>query len=339
MANYGAKGAMTTGKGNTSPENHVHRLAVEIRELSKSYHHVARLNKGHPNKVAAYNKLKAAVANYIEIVSNAISSNKLQHDPNGLLNLQPSEKSTLGPYVDEIFFNIKETAMSNRTQIESLFTTDEQTIKGLDSPFLVQKENATIPNDLTPPEKNKVIVRMEELMNEALALVKNPASRNTTEEVAKTWMHREVRRYINFVAKHKSGVDSLGLIYGTYEVPELVQVAKGIVESLGTNSSGGHEADKTMQSLTAGVGMMAQNGDTGMLDSITIGLKKGWGWTWNFIKGTFSYLVGGTVKLVKTIISIIGFTFAQLVSFLDAATTKDFGRSGNPGIISSAMNY
>lgn len=70
---------------------------------------------------------------------------------------------------------------------------------------------------------------------------------------------------------------------------------------------------------------------------IWVGCKNGGSFIFDLGKGIAMYVYGGVVKILGAIRDIAGYTFGKLLSILDAATTKDFGRKGTDGIILRAM--
>lgn len=70
---------------------------------------------------------------------------------------------------------------------------------------------------------------------------------------------------------------------------------------------------------------------------IWVGCKNGGSFIFDLGKGIAMYVYGGVVKILGAIRDIAGYTFGKLLSILDAATTKDFGREGTDGIILRAM--
>ena len=70
---------------------------------------------------------------------------------------------------------------------------------------------------------------------------------------------------------------------------------------------------------------------------IWVGCKNGGSFIFDLGKGIAMYVYGGVVKILGAIRDVAGYTFGKLLSILDAATTKDFGREGTDGIILRAM--
>lgn len=70
---------------------------------------------------------------------------------------------------------------------------------------------------------------------------------------------------------------------------------------------------------------------------IWVGCKNGGSFIFDLGKGIAMYVYGGVVKILGAIRDIAGYTFGKLLSILDAATTKDFGREGTEGVIMRAM--
>lgn len=146
-----------------------------------------------------------------------------------------------------------------------------------------------------------------------------------------------VRRYILAMEGYKVKVDPNNVLTQATGIEIVDAAAKSYYGALEQTHATEEEAVQAMEVLTTAVQNTPEEEKETWTHKITVGFKNTVGLCWDFAKGAFSYLVNGVWYIVKAAIALVFTVFRTVLGIVDAATTKDFGRSGEKGLIAKGL--
>lgn len=146
-----------------------------------------------------------------------------------------------------------------------------------------------------------------------------------------------VRRYILAMEGYKVKVDPNNVLTQATGIEIVDAAAKSYYGALEQTHATEEEAVQAMEVLTSAVENTPEEEKETWTHKITVGFKNTVGLCWDFTKGAFSYLVNGVWYIVKAAIALVFTVFRTVLGIVDAATTKDFGRSGEKGLIAKGL--
>lgn len=129
----------------------------------------------------------------------------------------------------------------------------------------------------------------------------------------------------NGIMTQHSGMDKVDLMSRL--------VAADLLSVVGDSDEMKRVADKAVRSIQA----TPEKEKDGWFTDITIRARGYLSVTWDFVKGVFKYLWNGVWRIAKTVLDVVSYIFGAALSLVDAATTKDFGKSGKPGMIQTGL--
>lgn len=146
-----------------------------------------------------------------------------------------------------------------------------------------------------------------------------------------------VRRYILAMEGYKIKVDPNNVLTQATGIEIVDAAAKSYYGALEQTHATEEEAVQAMEVLTTAVENTPEEEKETWTHKITVGFKNTVGLCWDFAKGAFSYLVNGVWYIVKAAVALMFTVFRTVLGIVDAATTKDFGRSGEKGLIAKGL--
>lgn len=146
-----------------------------------------------------------------------------------------------------------------------------------------------------------------------------------------------VRRYILAMEGYKVKVDPNNVLTQATGIEIVDAAAKSYYGALEQTHTAEEEAVQAMEVLTAAVQNTPEEEKETWTHKITVGFKNTVGLCWDFAKGAFSYLVNGVWYIVKAAVALVFTVFRTVLGIVDAATTRDFGRSGSKGLIAKGL--
>lgn len=146
-----------------------------------------------------------------------------------------------------------------------------------------------------------------------------------------------VRRYILAMEGYKIKVDPNNVLTQATGIEIVDAAAKSYYGALEQTHATEEEAVQAMEVLTTAVQNTPEEEKETWTHKITVGFKNTVGLCWDFAKGAFSYLVNGVWYIVKAAVALVFTVFRTVLGIVDAATTKDFGRSGEKGLIAKGL--
>nr|DAJ83099.1 MAG TPA: hypothetical protein [Caudoviricetes sp.] len=146
-----------------------------------------------------------------------------------------------------------------------------------------------------------------------------------------------VRRYILAMEGYKVKVDPNNVLTQATGIEIVDAAAKSYYGALEQTHATEEEAVQAMEVLTTAVQNTPEEEKETWTHKITVGFKNTVGLCWDFTKGAFSYLVNGVWYIVKAAVALVFTVFRTVLGIVDAATTKDFGRSGEKGLIAKGL--
>ena len=146
-----------------------------------------------------------------------------------------------------------------------------------------------------------------------------------------------VRRYILAMEGYKVKVDPNNVLAQATGIEIVDAAAKSYYGALEQTHTTEEEAVQAMEVLTTAVENTPEEEKETWTHKITVGFKNTVGLCWDFAKGTFSYLVNGVWYIVKAAVALVFTVFRTILGIVDAATTKDFGKSGSKGLIARGL--
>lgn len=146
-----------------------------------------------------------------------------------------------------------------------------------------------------------------------------------------------VRRYILAMEGYKVKVDPNNVLTQATGIEVVDAAAKSYYGALEQTHATEEEAVQAMEVLTTAVENTPEEEKGAWTHKITVGFKNTVGLCWDFAKGAFSYLVNGVWYIVKAAVALVFTVFRTVLGIVDAATTKDFGKSGSKGLIAIGL--
>ena len=146
-----------------------------------------------------------------------------------------------------------------------------------------------------------------------------------------------VRRYILAMEGYKVKVDPNNVLTQATGIEVVDAAAKSYYGALEQTHATEEEAVQAMEVLTTAVENTPEEEKEAWSHKITVGFKNTVGLCWDFAKGAFSYLVNGVWYIVKAAVALVFTVFRTVLGIVDAATTKDFGKSGSKGLIAKGL--
>lgn len=146
-----------------------------------------------------------------------------------------------------------------------------------------------------------------------------------------------VRRYILAMEGYKVKVDPNNVLTQATGIEIVDAAAKSYYGALEQTHATEEEAVQAMEVLTTTIQNTPEEERETWTHKITVGFKNTVGLCWDFAKGAFSYLVNGVWYIVKAAVALVFTVFRTVLGIVDAATTKDFGRSGEKGLIAKGL--
>ena len=146
-----------------------------------------------------------------------------------------------------------------------------------------------------------------------------------------------VRRYILAMEGYKVKVDPNNVLTQATGIEIVDAAAKSYYGALEQTHATEEEAMQAMEVLTTAVENTPEEEKEAWTHKITVGFKNTVGLCWDFAKGAFSYLVNGVWCIVKAAVALVFTVFRTVLGIVDAATTKDFGKSGSKGLIARGL--
>lgn len=146
-----------------------------------------------------------------------------------------------------------------------------------------------------------------------------------------------VRRYILAMEGYKVKVDPNNVLTQATGIEIVDAAAKSYYGALEQTHATEEEAVQAMEVLTSAVQNTPEEEKETWTHKITVGFKNTVGLCWDFAKGAFSYLVNGVWYIVKAAVALVFTVFRTVLGIVDAATTKDFGKSGSKGLIARGL--
>lgn len=146
---------------------------------------------------------------------------------------------------------------------------------------------------------------------------------------------KNVGEYLTALVKYNRTTDATGVSTLTAEKAVLNEAANQFYEGLGEVDEA--TSAKFSKLLSDIVKNTDEEDKEGWTHKIWVGCKTGGSFVLDLAKGLVMYIYGGVIKILGTVRDIAGYTLGKMLSILDAATTKDFGRKSKEGVIMRAM--
>lgn len=173
---------------------------------------------------------------------------------------------------------------------------------------------------------DKFNVAVEDIKSEMLAFEGD----TVTPELLKN-----VGEYLTALVKYNRTTDATGVSTLTAEKAVLNEAANQFYEGLeGVDEETSAKFSKLLSDIVKNTDDEDKEGWT---HKIWVGCKTGGSFVLDLAKGLVMYVYGGVIKILGTVRDIAGYTLGKMLSILDAATTKDFGRKSKEGVIMRAM--
>lgn len=295
------------------------QLQGELRKLELQYQNLSGIHKQ-----AVEKKITETAALWMSVLGEATQKGFVEN--NGVTvtisGVELKNPEQIGPVTLSVFKRAEELS---KTEIET-----ETLAKG-NTMTQNAAESKTIAQIIAAAEAKfanieKFNVAVEDCKSEMLAY--------KGEEVTPELL-QHVGEYLTALVVYNRTSDATGVSTLTAENAVLNLAANEFYEGL-------KDVDNTTSAKFGNlVAAIVKNTDeedkAGWSHRIWVGCKNGGSFIFDLGKGIAMYVYGGVVKILGAIRDIAGYTFGKLLSILDAATTKDFGRKGTDGIILRAM--
>ena len=295
------------------------QLQGELRKLELQYQNLSGIHKQ-----AVEKKITETAALWMSVLGEATQKGFVKN--NGVTvtisGIELKNPEQIGPVTLSVFKRAEELS---KTKLES-----ETLAKG-NTMTQNATESKTIAQIIAAAEAkfaniDKFNVAVEDCKSEMLAF--------KGEEVTPELL-QHVGEYLTALVVYNRTSDATGVSTLTAENAVLNLAANEFYEGL-------KDVDNTTSAKFGNlVAAIVKNTDeedkAGWSHRIWVGCKNGGSFIFDLGKGIAMYVYGGVVKILGAIRDIAGYTFGKLLSILDAATTKDFGREGTEGVIMRAM--
>lgn len=295
------------------------QLQCELRKLELQYQNLSGIHKQ-----AVEKKITETSALWMSILGEATQKGFVEN--NGVTvtisGIELKNPEQIGPVTLSVFKRAEELS---KTELES------KTLAKGNTMTQNATESKTIAQIIAAAEAkfaniDKFNVAVEDCKSEMLAY--------KGEEVIPELLEH-VGTYLTALVVYNRTSDATGVSTLTAENAVLNLAANEFYEGL-------KDVDNTTSAKFSNlVAAIVKNTDeedkAGWSHRIWVGCKNGGSFIFDLGKGIAMYVYGGVVKILGAIRDIAGYTLGKLLSILDAATTKDFGRKGTDGVIIRAM--
>lgn len=296
------------------------QLQGELHKLELQYQ---KLNGVHKNAVEK--KITETAVLWMSVLGEATHKGFVEN--NGVTvtisGTELKNPEQIGPVTLSVFKRAEElskTEVKPETQTETLAKGNE-----------IMTQNQTIAQIIAGAEAkfaniDKFSVAVEDIKSEMLAF----EGETVTPELLKN-----VGEYLTALVKYNRTTDATGVSTLTAEKAVLNEAADQFYEGL---ENVDEETSAKFSKLLSDIVKNTDDEDKeGWTHKIWVGCKSGGSFVLDLAKGLVMYVYGGVIKILGTIRDIAGYTLGKMLSILDAATTKDFGRKTKEGVIMRAM--
>ena len=294
------------------------QLQGELHKLELQYQKANGFNKG-PLEA----KITQTAVLWLSVLGEATQKGFVEN--NGVTvtisGTELKNPEQIGPVTLSVFKRAEE---MSKTEIKSETLAKGNTMKTLKS--AIKSTPATIEAAKASFEGKKFAEAVEDVKTDIL----NFEGDKVTPE-----LYEAVVTYITALAHYKRKSDATGASTLTAENDMVNEAVNMFYEAL-------KEADEEVSGefgtfLSALVDATDEEDKEGWTHKIWVGCKRGGSFVIDLAKGIVMYVYGGVCKVLGAVCDIAGYTIGKLVGILDAATTKDFGRKGETGVLVKAM--
>lgn len=256
---------------------------------------------------------------------------------------QIAETSVEVPVVEVETTKIETITETTAKEAETMNTNNQNTfvypelIKGETSVDLltaenINKETANVELIFANMRLNKAKVRAFEDIE-----LYNTQAENDVDG-SRAMLYSAIVRYCRIMSRYKADSDDNGILTQHSGMPIVDEMSRLIAKDFFSISNSKEEAQLAVEAAVKSIENASAIEKESFMNNIIL-RARGYGTiVWDVVKGVFKYIWNGVCRIVRTSIDIITYVFGACLSLVDAATTKDFGASGNSGLISSGMN-